>query len=95
MDAWHGTLIGAITTLVGAVVALWKHANSQRRGHEKTLEALHAKHNLEKDRLHAEHKDDIKELTQAALELGTAVHRARALPPGTSGSSPPSSGETG
>jgi hypothetical protein len=73
LDAWHGTLIGAITTLTGAVVALWKHANSLRKSHSKELAELHEKHDQEKDALHNEHKDDIRVLTQASLELGLSV----------------------
>lgn len=76
MDAWHKLLIAAVTALCGVIAALWRHAIVTRReqdakdlAHEETL-----------SKLHAEHKADIRELTQAALELGTAV-TARVLPP--------------
>lgn len=58
LDAWHGTLLGAISTLSTVVAVLWRQTNSLRQ---------------QLDELHAEHKDDIKELTRASLELGLSV----------------------
>ncbi len=78
MDQWHGILLGCISTLCTVVVAMWRHILQMGRKTEK---------------LHADHKDDIRELTQAALELGMSVS-ARALPPGGSVSLPPPSGES-
>lgn len=75
MDQWHGILIGAVSTLSGVVTVLWKQNNSLRKQH---------------DDLHAEHKDDIKELTQASLELGLSVV-ARARPRAGSATLPPPS----
>lgn len=78
MDVWHGTLLGAISTLSGVVAVLWKQTNNLRS---------------KLDALHEEHKDDIRELTQASLELGLSVV-ARARPRAGSGTSlPPSAGK--
>ena len=76
MDQWHGILLGAITTLCGVIAALWRHAVLTRREQD----AKDAKAAKALELLHAAHKADIRELTQAALELGTAV-TARVLPP--------------
>jgi hypothetical protein len=87
LDAWHGILISAVGSLVTAIGILWKHSNTIRKQqdaqsllHSEELAKVHAEHDRKLEALHAEHKADIRELTQAALELGTAV-TVRMLPP--------------
>jgi hypothetical protein len=81
-DKWHGILIGCITTLAAVIAAMWRHSNAREKAHEKLVE-----------RLHADHKDDIRELTNATLQLGLSVVARGLLPRGSADSQPPS-GET-
>lgn len=64
MDAWHGILISAVTSLAAAVGVLWRQTVLLRR---------------QLDDLHAEHLDDVKVLTRETIELARAATYAPPL----------------
>jgi hypothetical protein len=73
VDAWHGILISAVTSLTAAVGVLWRQTVTLRR---------------QLDDLHAEHLDDVKELTRETIELAREatyappLRRSESLPSG-------------
>lgn len=71
MDEWHGILCSAAASLATAVGVLWRQTVSLRR---------------QLDDLHAEHVDDVKQLTRETIDLAREATYApplkrSALPP--------------
>lgn len=83
VDAWHGTLLGCISTLGGVIAAMWRHGLKRQRQHDQAMAGLQRK----LDDSHADHIADVKELTQETIELARAatyappLKRSASLPP--------------
>jgi hypothetical protein len=74
-DAWHTTLISAVTSLSTALGVLWRAYVKQGRDHDRTVARMQAK----LDDLHADHVDDVKTLTRETIELARAATYAPPL----------------